>query len=143
MKLVRHVLLEKGDKIHAVSPGVSVLEALKIMSQHDIGALLVKEGDSVHGIFSERDYARKVILQGRSSSDLTVREIMSDKVYFIKPENSVEECMAVMTNKKVRHLPVMDGEKLTGIVSIGDVVKALIEEHNFTIDQLVNYIKGA
>ncbi len=142
MKLIRHILLEKGHDVQSVSPELTVFDALKLMSEKDVGALLVKEGDKISGIFSERDYARKVILVGKSSKDIRVREIMSEKVYFIKPQNSVEECMAVMTSKKVRHLPVMDGEKLAGIISIGDVVKALIEEQNFTIDQLVSYIKS-
>lgn len=141
MKLIRHVLMEKGHDVYSVPPELTVFDALKLMSEKDVGALLVKKDEKILGIFSERDYARKVILVGRSSRDIQISEIMSEKVFFIKPENSVEECMAVMTGKKVRHLPVLDGGKLAGIISIGDVVKALIDEQNFTIDLLVDYIK--
>jgi CBS domain-containing protein len=112
------------------------------MADNDVGALVVLDGEKVAGVLSERDYARKVILHGRSSKDLQVKEIMSSKVYFVNPEQNREDCMALFTNKRVRHLPVMESDKLTGIISIGDVVKATIAEHEYTIKHLENYITG-
>jgi len=142
MKIVRQILKEKGHTVYSVDPGTIMFNALKIMAEKDIGALMVMENNRIAGIITERDYARKVILQGKSSRELRVEEIMSDKVYYIKPSNTVEECMAIMTEKRVRHLPVLEKGNIEGIISIGDVVKALIDEKNFTIDQLVQYIKG-
>ena len=121
---------------------VAVFDALKEMADNDVGALVVLDGGTVAGLLSERDYARKVILHGRSSKDLQVKEIMSSKVYFVNPEQNIEDCMALFTNKRVRHLPVMESDKLTGIISIGDVVKATIAEHEYTIKHLENYITG-
>jgi CBS domain-containing protein len=143
MKLVSHILREKGGQVFSVLPGILVIDALKIMSEKGVGALLVTEERRIRGIFTERDYARKVILMGKSSREMEVREIMSDLIYYVKPGNNVEECMALMTEKRVRHLPVLEDDNLAGIISIGDVVKALIDERNFMIDQLVNYIKGS
>ncbi len=143
MKIIRHILLSKGSTVYAISPMATVFYALKLMAEKDVGALLVMEGEKILGIFSERDYARRVILEGKSSKEIYVEDVMSGIVYYINPENTIEECMAVMTDKKVRHLPVLENDRLAGIISIGDVVKAIIDERNLTIDQLVNYIKGS
>jgi CBS domain-containing protein len=143
MKLVKHILREKGNEVFSVPPSTIVFDALKVMAEKGIGALIITEQNAIQGIFTERDYARKVILLGKSSREMKVSEVMADLVYYVKPSNSVEECMAVMTEKRVRHLPVLEEDHIAGIISIGDVVKALIDEQNFMIDQLVNYIKGA
>ena len=140
MKAVREILLKKGNKIWSISPDSTIYDALKIMSDKQIGALLVLENDVLHGIVSERDYARKVILEGKSSKSTPVKEIMSSKVIYITLDQSVEECMALMINKRIRHLPVYDNNKLVGVISIGDVVNAIIDEKEFVIDQLVRYI---
>jgi CBS domain-containing protein len=142
MKLVKHILQEKGRSVFTVPPHTVMFDALKIMAEKEVGALLIAEHNKIEGIISERDYARKVILEGKSSREMVVEDIMSQHVYYVKPENSVEECMAIMTDKRVRHLPVLDDGELAGIISIGDVVKAVIDEQNFTIGQLVSYIKG-
>jgi CBS domain-containing protein len=143
MKTVREILEKKGKEIWSVTPDTTVFDSLKLMADKGIGAVLVIENDKVAGIMSERDYARKVVLQGKSSVQLTVKEIMSDKVLFVDISQSVEECLALMINKRVRHLPVFEEVKLVGFISIGDVVKAQIDEKEFVIDQLVNYIKDA
>lgn len=140
MKLVKHILENKGDEIYSIEPGDSVLDAIKIMAEKGVGALLVMHGEELTGILSERDYARKVILQGRSSNRTAVREIMTDKVFSTNPEQSVEECMAIMTEKRIRHLPVVDEGSVVGVLSIGDLVKAKIEEQEYQIRQLENYI---
>ena len=142
MKTVDEILNSKSKDIFTISPNETVFNALKIMAEKDIGSLLVSDGEKLVGIMSERDYARKVILFGRSSKELSVQEIMSAKVIYVSPDQNVEECMVLMTNKKVRHLPVLENDKLVGIISIGDVVKAVIEEKEFMIDHLVHYIKG-
>jgi CBS domain-containing protein len=142
MKTVREILAAKGGDVWSISPDATVFDALKEMADNDVGALVVLDGEKVAGVLSERDYARKVILHGRSSKDLQVKEIMSSKVYFVNPEQNIEDCMALFTNKRVRHLPVMESNKLTGIISIGDVVKATIAEHEYTIKHLENYITG-
>lgn len=142
MKTVREILAGKGSFIWSIQPDATVFEALQTMADNDVGALIVLDGETVAGVLSERDYARKVILHGRSSKELTVKEIMSAKVYFVKPEQNIEDCMALFTNKRVRHLPVLENDKLRGIISIGDVVKAVIAEHEFTIKHLENYITG-
>jgi len=140
MKTVRDVLKQKGRDVCAVSPDTTVFDALKVMAERNVGAVLVLEADRPVGIFSERDYARQVILKGKSSKDTPVREIMTSRVLFIGPEQNIEECMAVMTDKRIRHLPVLEDGKLAGILSIGDVVKAVISEKEFLISQLERYI---
>lgn len=142
MKLVKQILKEKGYHFHSVGPETMVIDALKLMAEKEIGALLVLDGGKLVGIMSERDYARKVILKGKSSLGTPVREIMTAKVFFIRPAQTVEECMALMTDKHFRHLPVMDGDKVVGVISIGDLVKATIDEKDFMIKQLENYITG-
>ncbi|MGF1613460.1 MAG: CBS domain-containing protein [Gammaproteobacteria bacterium] len=140
MQTVRQLLQAKGTDVWAVGPDTSVYDAIKIMTDKDIGALIVREGGNTVGLMSERDYVRNVILQGRSSKETEVREIMTPRVVCARPDQTIEECMAVMTEKRVRHLPVMDGSQLLGIISIGDLVKAMIEEQQFIIEQLVHYI---
>ncbi|RJP62730.1 MAG: CBS domain-containing protein [Ignavibacteriales bacterium] len=142
MKNIREILSGKDKNIYSINSSVRVYNALELMAEKDIGALLVMEDGNIKGILSERDYARKVILNGKSSKEMTVEEIMSEDVIYVTAERTVEECMALMTNKRVRHLPVMENDKLIGIISIGDVVKALIDEKEFVIEQLVHYIKG-
>ena len=143
MTTVRQILQEKDSKLWTIQPDITVFDALKIMADNNIGALLVMSKDKLIGIFSERDYARKVILQGKSSKDTAVSEIMVTNVVYVKPDQSVEECMALMTDKRIRHLPALDQEELIGIISIGDVVKTIISDQEFTIQQLENYISGA
>ena len=140
MKTVREMLLKKGNKIHSISTNQKIFEALQLMAKEDVGALLVLDGESLVGILSERDYARKVALEGKSSKDCLVSDIMSSKVMYVENDSSTGECMALMINKKVRHLPVFDKGKLIGVISIGDVVNAVIDEKEFEIDQLVRYI---
>ena len=143
MPLVKHILERKGCEAWSVNPDVTVYEALRIMAQRNIGALLVVKDSELVGIFSERDYARKVVLDGRSSRKVAVSEIMTREVVTVGPEQSIEECMTLMTSERIRHLPVIDNGKLAGIVSIGDLVKEIISEQQFMIDQLENYIKGS
>lgn len=140
MKSVRQLLQLKGREVHSITPDARVFDALKLMAEKDVGALVVIEGGKLTGILSERDYARKVILHGKSSHDITVRDIMTGKVITVTPEHTVEECMALMTGKRIRHLPVTDGERLTGVLSIGDLVKEVIAEQEQTIKQLESYI---
>jgi CBS domain-containing protein len=142
MKTVSDLLQGKGHRVWSVAPETSVYQALELMADKDIGAVLVLEGGRIAGIFSERDYARKIILKGKASRETPVREIMTSNVLFIRPEQSVAECMALMTNKHIRHLPVLAGDELIGMISIGDVVKAIIDEQEFMIEQLENYISG-
>ena len=139
---VRDILQEKGREIWRVSPQTTVFDALKLMADRNIGALLVLEGEKLAGIFSERDYARKVILKGKASKDTAVAEIMTAVVVTVGPSQTVEECMELMTANRIRHLPVVDGNDLAGVISIGDVVKAIISDREFTIKQLENYITG-
>ena len=142
MKTVREIIATKGGDIWTIPPDMTVFDALKTMADKNVGALLVLEGEAITGILSERDYARKVILHGKSSKELQVSEIMSSKVYFVSPTDNVDDCMALFTNKRVRHLPVLENQKLVGIISIGDVVKAVIADQEFTIRHLENYITG-
>ena len=142
MKLVEQILREKTGGTLSVAPDATVFAALELMAQKNVGALLVMDGDQLAGIFSERDYARKVVLEGKSSKETPVREIMTAKVVCAKPSQSIEECMALMTDKHCRHLPVIDGNKVVGVISIGDVVKALLSEQTFVISQLEHYITG-
>ena len=142
MKTVSDILQTKGREVFTITPETIVFDALKMMADNNVGALVVMDGAKVTGILSERDYARKVILHGRSSRELETREIMSTKVYFVSPEQDIEDCMALFTNKRVRHLPVLQTDELIGIISIGDVVKAVIAEQESTIKHLENYITG-
>jgi CBS domain-containing protein len=136
------VLKAKGGDVWSVGPETTVLEALEKMADKDIGALVVLDGDRLVGIVSERDYARKVILHGKRSSETQVREVMSPNVVTVTPEQSLQDCMALMTARRCRHLPVLDGKRLAGVISIGDVVKAIISDQAFMISQLENYISG-
>ena len=140
MKTVRQLLEGKSHGLCTIGPDAPVLDSLKLMAEKNIGALLVVENDKLVGIVSERDYARKVILHGKSSHDTPVREIMTTRVVCVQPENTAEECMALMTDKHTRHLPVIEGEKLVGVLSIGDLVKETISEQQFMIKQLESYI---
>ena len=143
MKTAADILKSKADNtVHTIAPTASVLDAVKRMAEKNIGALLVVEGERVVGIVSERDYARKIVLLARSSRDTPLREIMSAPVMYVRPDQSSEECMALMTENRLRHLPVMDGERLIGLVSIGDLVKDIISEQKFIIEQLEHYISG-
>jgi len=140
VKTVREMLQKKGNKIHSISPNQKIFEALQLMAAKDLGALLVLDGESLVGIISERDYARKVALEGKSSRDCLVSDIMTPNVMYVEIEYSTDECMALMINKKIRHLPVFDNGKLVGVISIGDVVNAVIDEQKFINEQLVRYI---
>jgi CBS domain-containing protein len=140
MVTARHLLDHKGRAIFSIAPQEPVLEAIRLMAEHHVGALLVMQGEELVGIVSERDYARKVILKGRSSADTAVSQIMSSPVVTVSLNNSVQECMQLMTARRVRHLPVVDGSKVVGMVSIGDLVKAVMEEQQQTIEQLESYI---
>ena len=142
MKTVSDILQTKGREVWTITPETIVFDALKMMADKNVGALMVMDGAKVTGILSERNYARKVILHGRSSRELETREIMSTNVYFVSPEQNIEDCMALFTNKRVRHLPVLQNDQLIGIISIGDVVKAVIAEQESTIKHLENYITG-
>jgi CBS domain-containing protein len=142
MKTVKDILRIKGPDVWSTPPDATVYDALKAMAEKNVGALVVLDRDTVVGIVSERDYARKVILHGRSSKEIHVREIMSTEVYYVRPEQNIQECMALMTDKRVRHLPALENDQLVGVISIGDVVKALIAEHESTIKHLEDYITG-
>jgi len=141
MTTMRHILDRKGRAIHCVSPEDPVLEAIRLMAEHHVGALLVMRGEELAGIVSERDYARKVILLGRSSSDTPVWQIMSSPVTTVGPGAGLEECMRIMTERRIRHLPVLEGQRVIGVISIGDLVKSFIEEQRETIEQLESYIR--
>ncbi len=138
---IRHMLEVKGHDVWSIAPGASVFDALRMMSDKDIGALLVTEGDQIVGIMSERDYARKVVLLGKTSRETRVDEIMSSKVFTIHPDQTVEEAMELMNNKHIRHLPVVEGSDLLGMISIGDVVKAIIFKQREALSQLEDKIK--
>lgn len=140
MKNCRELLDQKGNAIWSVKPDETVFSTLQLMADKGIGAVLVFENDRLIGLFSERDYARQVILKGKSSRDTAVREVMTSRVTYVRPDQTVDDCMAVMTDKRVRHLPVIDGTQVIGILSIGDIVKAVISEKQFIIEQLEQYI---
>ncbi len=142
MKLVQHLLDSKGRDVLSIAPSSSVLDAIKLMAEKGIGALVVMDGDSLVGIVTERDYARKVILKGRSSIETPVRDIMSADVLTTTADQTVDSCMNMMTQKHIRHLPVVEGEQLAGLVSIGDLVKAVIADQREEIEQLEHYISG-
>jgi CBS domain-containing protein len=143
MNYVRDILKAKDKTVQMVAPDSTVYDALKLMSDKEIGALIVMEGGRVVGIFSERDYARKITLQGKTSKETLVKEIMSSDLHYVNPANTTEECMVLMTGKHVRHLPVFDKGEFVGIISIGDVVKSIISNKEFLIEQLSNYISGS
>jgi CBS domain-containing protein len=140
MTTARQVLDEKGRNVCSVGPDDTVYDAIRKMAEENIGSLVVVENDKPIGIFTERQYARNVVLKGRASPTTRVLEVMETKLLYARPDQSVEECMAVMTDKRIRHLPVIDQGKLIGIVSIGDLVKTIISNQKFLIDQLVHFI---
>ncbi len=142
MKSVSDILKSKGSEIWSVKPESTVFESLQLMADKGIGSLLVMDGEKLVGIVTERDYARKVILEGKSSKTSTVAEVMTTRVLCVSPERTVDECMALMTDKRARHLPVLDHKRVIGVVSIGDLVKAMISEQQVLIDQLQHYISG-
>jgi len=143
MKTVANILASKQDQaVYAISPTASVLDAIKLMAEKSIGALLVMEDEQIVGIMTERDYARKMAIMGRSSTETLVREIMTSAVMYVRPDQSNEDCMALITENRLRHLPVVDNGKLIGLISIGDLVKDIISEQKFIIQQLEHYITG-
>lgn len=142
MGKVRNILQTKNNSTVSVCPDNTVFEALELMVEKNVGALLVMNQEDFVGIFTERDYARKVILKGKASKKTLIREIMTENPVTVTPDNTIEDCMRLMTNKFIRHLPVMDNGKLIGIISIGDVVKFIIEEQRFIIENLEHYITG-
>lgn len=142
METIREILDIKGREIFSVAPDTTVFETLKLMAAKNIGAVLVLEGEKLVGIMSERDYARKIALKGKFSKEVPVKEIMSSEVICIGPEQTINNTKAIMINKRIRHLPVLEEDKLVGLISIGDVVNALLDESSFMIDQLETYIKG-
>jgi len=143
MKTAAEILKSKAKQaVHTIAPDDSVLDAVKLMADKDIGALLVMDADRIAGIITERDYARKIVLMSRSSKETPVREIMTSAVMFVHPGQTSDECMVLMTENRLRHLPVIDGDKLLGLISIGDLVKSIISDQRFTIEQLEHYISG-
>ncbi len=142
MRTVQQLLDEKGHDIQSIHPDDSVFDAIQKLANANIGSLIVVEDDRPVGIFTERDYARNVILKGKSSPTTRVREIMTTRIIFARPEQTVEDCMAVMTEKHIRHLPILRDEKLIGVISIGDLVKSIIADQKFTIEQLEQFIHG-
>jgi CBS domain-containing protein len=141
--LVSEILKTKGSNVWSITPQSSVYDALKSMADKGVGALIVIDAGKVVGIFSERDYARKIVLQGRWSKETPVADVMTESVYYVPPWRTIDECMALMTEKHVRHLPVLEDGKLVGLVSIGDVVRAIISEQRFTIQQLEGFVDEA
>ena len=140
MTTLKMLLKDKGHDVWSVHPDDTVLDAIKMLAEKDIGALIVIKDDKPVGIFTERDYARNVYLKGKSSLDTAVRDVMVAPVICVKPDQTVDECMALMTAKRFRHLPIMDGDEMVGMVSIGDLVKSVIAEQQFTIEQMEQYI---
>lgn len=142
MGTVRNILEQKGHKLISISPNDTVFSALEKMVEKNVGALLVLDDNKFVGIFTERDYARKVILKGKASKETLIKEIMSERPPSVTPDNTMEECMALMTTKYIRHLPVFEDKKLVGLISIGDIVKFIIDEQKFIIENLEHYISG-
>ena len=142
MSTVKEILRDKLPGIWSITPDATVYDALTLMADKNIGAVLVMDAGRLVGILSERDYARKVILHGKSSKNTLVREVMTERVIYVRPKQTAEECMALMTDKRVRHLPVVQDDLVIGVISIGDVVKSIISEQEFTIEQLEHYISG-
>jgi CBS domain-containing protein len=142
MKKVNDVLKIKGRDVWSIGPDASVYDAIHLMTEKKVGALMVMEGTDLVGVISETDYTRKTVLKGRSSQKTAVKDIMTSRVLYVQPEQDIEECMVIMTEKRTRHLPVMDAGKLIGVISIGDAVKSVIDEQRFTIEQLERYITG-
>jgi CBS domain-containing protein len=142
MKTVGDILRAKGSEIYSISPDATVYEALSRMAEKNVGAMLVFEGSDLIGLISERDYSRKTILKGKFSKETAVREIMTTEVISVHPDDDIEECMELFTDKRVRHLPVVEEGKVVGLVSIGDIVKSVIDYKEFIIEELENYIKG-
>jgi len=141
-EVVKDILGVKNKEVWTTGPEDTVYDSISLMADKRVGALVVTEGTKVLGIITERDYTHKVILQGKASKNTPVRDIMTDRVIYVQPDQKIEECMALMTEKKIRHLPVLEEGKLVGVISIGDVVKALISEKQFVIDQLTKYISS-
>ena len=142
MRRVKDILATKGDDIWSIEPDASVYDAIHLLAEKEIGALLVMEGDDLVGVISERDYARQIILKGKGSRDTLVREIMTSEVITAEPCQDIGECMGMMTDKRIRHLPVMDGGRVVGVLSIGDLIRAVIAEQQSTIVDLEKYISG-
>ena len=140
MLTVKKILERKGHEIHSIQPDAAAYEALRIMADKNVGALVVMEGKKLVGIFSERDYARKVILKGKSSKSTPVRDLMTEEVHTVHPDDTVEVCMLHMTDKRIRHLPVLENRSVIGVISIGDVVREIISDQKWTIKHLENYI---
>jgi CBS domain-containing protein len=141
MTTIRQILDGKPD-VYSIDPDATVLEALRLLGENNVGALLVMKGERLVGIFSERDYARRMILHGRSSKETAVREVMTTEVFTIAPDATAGECMVHMTDRHIRHLPVLEGGRVTGVISIGDIVRAVMEDMRFTIRQLESYIRS-
>jgi CBS domain-containing protein len=141
MAIVKQILQQKGYGVVSISPDATIMDALKLMDAKQVGAVLMMEHDRVVGIFSERDYARRVALKGRTN-DAPLRDVMTKVVYYVGPDQTLEECMAQMTDKRIRHLPVVENGKVVGVISIGDVVKTIIENQQSLIEGLENYIMG-
>lgn len=142
MGTVRNILIQKGNAVYSIDPDSSVYDALELLEDRNLGCLVVVDNERLVGIFTERDYARKVVLKGKSSKETLVRDIMTDHPIVVTPNASIEQCMQMMTEKFIRHLPVMEGDRLVGLISIGDLVRSTIEEKDYIIDTLSHYISG-
>lgn len=142
MKRIQTLLKKKGYDVWSIAPDASVYDAIHLMAEKGVGALIVMDGPKLVGVISERDYARKIILEGRSSENTKISEIMSSEVITVGPDNRIEECMAMMTERRIRHLPVLDGDEVLGVISLGDLVKYIIAEQQFVIEQMERYING-
>lgn len=142
MTNVQQILERKGRELHSVRPDDTVLDAIKLMAKENVGAVLVMSGDALVGIFTERNYTREVFLKGKASPTTPVRDVMESDILYVGPDQTAEACMALMTEKRIRHLPVLSDRRLVGIVSIGDLMRSIIDERQFNIDQLVQYVRG-